>query len=125
MRRALVFAALALVPGLALAQEEVSRAHMEACLRWTLTGGRFITRNSCDTPITIQFMTLYDRHLVEKDVAPGGVFQSDSVDVDRAKEMMFSACPVGYRPSPRFALENAEAIRVSLYNCRPSNKPTS
>ena len=125
MRRALAWAALALLPGLALAQEKVSRAHMEACLRWTLAGSRFITRNSCDTPITVQFMTLYDGHLVEKDVPPGGVFQSDPVDIDRTNQMMFSACPTGYRPSPRFTVENAHAIRVSLYNCQPSNKPTS
>lgn len=125
MRGVPVFAALVLLPGLALAQAEVSRAHMEACLRWTLAGGRFMTRNSCDTPVAIQFMTLYDGHITEKNVPPGGVFQSDPVDTERTDQMMFSACPVGYRPSPSFTLGNAQAIRVSLYNCQPPNKPTS
>lgn len=125
MRRILVFAALLSLPALAAAQEEVSRAHMEACVRWTLSGGRFVTRNSCDTPVAIQFMTLYDGHVVEKNVPPGGTFQSDPVDADRTDRMMFSVCPVGYRPSPSFTLENAQAIRVSLYNCQPPNKPTS
>ncbi len=125
MRRIPVFAALVLLPGIAFAQAEVSRAHMEACVRWTLTGSRFITRNSCDTPVAIQFMTLYDGHITEKNVPPGGVFQSDPVDTDHTDQMMFSVCPVGYRPSPRFTIENARAIRVSLYNCQPPNKPTS
>ena len=125
MRRWLATALLLTLPVLAAAQQNVSRAHMEACLRWSLAGERFVTRNSCDTPVSILFMTLYDGHITEKNVMPGGRFESDPVDVDRAADMMFSACPVGYRPNPRFAVENAEAIRVSLYNCVPPGKPTS
>ena len=113
------------LPALAAAQQKESRAHMEACLRWSLAGDRFVTRNSCDTPVSILFMTLYDGHITEKNVAPGGRFESDPVDADRTAEMMFSACPIGYRPNLRFAVENAEPIRVSLYNCVPPGKPTS
>ncbi len=39
--------------------------------------------------------------------------------------MMFTVCPVGYWPSLRFAVENAEPISVSLYNCLPPGKPIS
>ncbi len=125
MLRGLAIAVLLVLPALATAQQKESRAHMEACLRWTLAGDRFVTRNSCDTPISILFMTLYDGHITEKNVMPGGLFQSDPVDANRADEMMFSACPIGYRPNLRFAVENAEPIRVSLYNCVLPGKPTS
>ncbi len=125
MLRGLATAVLLVLPALATAQQKESRAHMEACLRWSLAGDRFVTRNSCDTPISILFMTLYDGHITERNVTPGGLFQSDPVDAGRTDEMMFSACPVGYRPNVRFSTENAESIRVSLYNCVPPGKPTS
>jgi hypothetical protein len=32
---------------------------------------------------------------------------------------MFTACPVGFIPSVRFAIENKTPIRESLYNCQP------
>ena len=125
MRCWLATAVVLVLPAVATAQQKESRAHMEACLRWTLAGDRLVTRNSCDTPISILFMTLYDGHITERNVAPGGRFESDPVDADRAAEMMFSACPASYRPNLRFAAENAEPIRVSLYNCVPPRAPTS
>jgi hypothetical protein len=109
----------------AVAQQKISRAHMEACVRWILVRDRYVTRNSCDTPVSILFMTLYDGHVVARDVPPGGHFQSDPVATDKAGEMMFTVCPVGYWPSLRFAVENAEPISVSLYNCLPPGKPIS
>ena len=125
MKRWLAIAVLLVLPALATAQPNESRAHMEACVNWALSGERFVTRNGCDTPISILFMTLYDEHITEKTVAPGGRFESDPLDPNRAAEMMFSVCPVGYRPNVRFAIENAEPIRVSLYNCVPPGGPTS
>ena len=110
---------------IAVAQQKISRAHMEACVRWALVGDRYVTRNNCDTPVSILFMTLYDGHIVARDVTPGGRFESDPVDANKAREMMFTVCPVGYRPSLHFTLENAEPISVSLYNCLPPGKPTS
>ena len=125
MRRWLAVAALLALPALASAQQKESRAHMEACVRWALVGDRYVTVNRCDTPVSIQFMTLYDGHIVQKNVRPGGHFESDPLDPERAKEMMFSVCPLGYRPNLRFTVENAEPISVSLYNCVPPGKPTS
>ena len=126
MRRLLPTSALLLaLPGLAMAQPKESRAHMEACVRWTLAGDRFVTRNSCDTPISILFMTLYDGHITEKSVMPDGRFESDPLDAARPAEVMFTACPIRYRPNVRFTVENAEAISISLYNCLPPGKPTS
>jgi hypothetical protein len=116
---------LVALPIVASAQPRESRAHMEACLRWSLAGNRFVTRNSCDTPVSIMFMTIYDGHVVTKDVAPGGRFDSDPLDANLTREMMFTACPAGYRPNLRFNTENAEPIRESLYNCVPPGKPTS
>ena len=125
MQRWLATAVVLALPVLAAAQQKESRAHMEACLRWALAGDRFVTRNSCDTPISILFMTLYDGHVTEKNVMPGGRFESDPLDAARPTEVMFTACPIRYRPNLRFALENAEPISVSLYNCLPPGKPTS
>ena len=33
---------------------------------------------------------------------------------------MFTACPAGYAPNIRFAVENKTAILNSLYNCLPA-----
>ena len=37
---------------------------------------------------------------------------------------MFTACPVGFRPSVGFTVENKEPISASLYNC-VVGEPTS
>jgi hypothetical protein len=125
MRRWLLTGALIAVPALATAQQKVSRAHMEACVRWVATAGQYLTLNSCDTAISIQFMTLYDGRVVERDVMPGNQFESGPLDPAKPTEMVFTVCPVGYRPSVRFARENAETISESLYNCLPLGKPGS
>ncbi len=116
--------ALALpAPAQAQAQEQQSRAHMEACVRWVHVDGQFLTQNSCDTAVSIQFMTLYDGHVIEKDVMPGGQFESGPVDSLKATEMMFTVCPAGYVPNVKFSRQNAEPISVSLYNCLPRARP--
>jgi hypothetical protein len=88
------------------------KAHMEACTRWGQAGGEFGTHNSCDSPVTIQFMALGDQQVIERDVPPGAWFGTGA-----SGAWMFTACPVGYVPSVRFALENKDVILVSLYNC--------
>ena len=93
------------------------KAHMEACTRWGYAGGAFGTYNSCDSAVTILFMALGDQRVVERDVPPGGWFGTDA---DLSGSWMFTACPVGYAPSVRFAAENKTAILESLYNCQPT-----
>ena len=90
------------------------RAHMEACTRWGHAGAEFGTTNSCDTSIVILFMTLGDQRVIEREVPPGAWF---GVAGDLSGSWMFTACPVGYAPNLRFAVENKDAILVSLYNC--------
>jgi hypothetical protein len=123
MRRWLATCALLAVPALAAAQEKQSRAHMEACVRWAAVDGQYLTLNSCDTAISIQYMTLADGHVIEKDVMPGSQFESGRLDPSKPTDMIFTVCPVGYRPSVRFASENAGPISESLYNCLPIGKP--
>jgi hypothetical protein len=126
MRRWLLMGALLAVPALAMAQQpKQSRAHMEACVRWIATAGQYLTLNSCDTAISIQFMALADGRTVERDVLPGNQFESGPMDPTKPTEMIFTVCPTGYRPSVRFARENAETISESLYNCLPLGKPGS
>ncbi|GEP59133.1 hypothetical protein RSO01_62990 [Reyranella soli] len=93
------------------------KAHMEACTRWGHAGAEYGTRNSCDSPVVIRFMALGDQHVVEREVAPGAWFGSSA---DLSGGWMFTACPVGYAPNLRFAVENRNAILDSLYNCLPS-----
>ena len=101
----------------AAADAQSVRAHMEACTRWGHAGGEFGTANSCDTPIVILFMTLGDQRMIEREVPPGAWFGTPA---DLAGGWMFTACPVGYVPNLRFAVENKDAILVSLYNCLAS-----
>lgn len=98
----------------AQAQEDV-RAHMEGCLIWSGQGGVGV-RNECSRPIALMFMVLDDQQVVTTELAPGGRFVSD-VEWGQSGGFMFTACPTGYRPSVRFAIENKEAIGLSLYNC--------
>jgi len=114
-RGALCGAVLALAAAAAAAQPV--KAHMEACTRWGHGGAEFGTRNSCDTPVVILFMALGDQRVVEREVPPGAWFGSQA---DLSAGWMFTACPVGYAPNLRFAVENKGAILDSLYNCLPA-----
>ena len=61
MRLALAACAvLSMPPPTAAQQPKQSRAHMEACVRWVAIGGQYLTLNSCDTAVSIQFMALAD-----------------------------------------------------------------
>ena len=64
-----------------------------------------------------------DHAVVAADLAPGGRFTTDAV-WGQSGGFMFTACPPGTRPNLRFALENRQAIGVSLYNC-VSGRPSS
>jgi hypothetical protein len=117
-RCSLLACALALLSASDAAAQQV-KAHMEACTEWGRAGSAFGTRNSCDRPISILFMALADRHVVEVDVPPGAWFGPDGA-TDFADGWMFTACPTGYAPNIRFAVENKTAILDSLYNCLPA-----
>jgi hypothetical protein len=114
--RALLSLVLLLLAGSAAAQYP-ARAHMEGCLVWSAAKGNLVVRNECSRPMTMMFMSLDDQRVVQGEVAPGAWF-----DTGRAAgkaEFMFTACPVGFIPSVRFAIENQTPIRESLYNCQP------
>jgi hypothetical protein len=119
--RGLPLAALLLTTAAAQAQESV-RAHMEGCLVWS-GQGTVAVRNDCSRPLSLMLMNFDDQQVVTTDIAPGGRFTS-AFAWGQSGGFMFTACPVGSRPSLRFAVENKEAIGVSLYNCvagRPSS----
>jgi hypothetical protein len=118
---ALVLPALLAVAMTASAQE-ATHAHMEGCLIWSGSGA-VATRNECSRPIALQFMTFDDQQVTTIDLPPGGRFISD-VQWGESGGFLFTACPLGYRPNVRFALENKDVIGPSLYNCiggRPSS----
>ncbi len=123
MRRALALALLALATASAAEAEpqEQVRAHMEGCLAWG-GPGNVAVRNDCPRPITLMLMNFADQQTVTTELAPGtrytAAFEWNPVG------FMFTACPVGYSPSLRFAVENKDAISVSLYNC-VAGRPTS
>ena len=111
---------LALVPlmlaGPAAAQYP-ARAHMEGCLIWSVAKGNLVVRNECSRAMTLQFMSFDDQHVMQSEVAPGAWF--DTGRRPGEAEFIFTACPVGFVPSVRFAVENKKAISESLYNCQP------
>jgi hypothetical protein len=113
--------ALLLLSSSAAAQESVV-AHMEGCLVWN-AAGTVTVRNECSRPLTLMFMDLGDSQVVTADIAAGARFATPST-WGQTRGFMFTACPVGWRPSVRFAPENQEPIRVSLYNC-VSGRPTA
>ncbi len=125
IRTAFAFLLLALTAtaaaGTARAQER-RMAHMEGCLIWSREGN-IAARNECSRPIALEYMDFDVRRTVTTELAPGSRFTSDSV-WGQTSGFMFTACPVGLRPSVPFALENKEAIGFSLYNCVAS-EPTS
>jgi hypothetical protein len=119
-RAALAVMTLSLLP-LPLAAQERPKAHMEACTEWNLAGAHIGTRNDCNRPVSILFMDYSDRHVVEGNVVPGGLFDSGASAPSAG--FMFTVCPAGYVPSVRFSFENRQTIEDSLYNCRPRDKP--
>jgi hypothetical protein len=102
--------------GTALAQYP-AKAHMEGCLVWRAAQGSLVVGNECSRPITFMFMSFDDGHVTQSEIAPGGVLDTGGHAGDG--KFMFTACPVGFVPSLRFAIENKQAISDSLYNCQP------
>ena len=102
--------------------QEAAMAHMEGCLVWN-RGGTVAVRNECSRPLALMFMDFDDQNVVTADIAPGAAFTSGAV-WGRSSGFMFTACPLGTRPSVRFAPENKETLGASLYNCI-AGRPTS
>jgi hypothetical protein len=121
MRLAWALALLPLATVAAQAQERMI-GHMEGCLVWNREGNVSV-RNECSRPLTLVFMDAGATQPQTADLAPGARFTADSV-WGQSPGFMFTACPLGFRPSVRFAPENRETISVSLYNC-VEGRPTS
>jgi hypothetical protein len=113
--------ALLLASSGAAAQEGLA-AHMEGCLVWNREGPVMV-RNDCSRPVALLFMDFDEQQVVSADLPPGARFAAPS-RWGQSRGFMYTACPVGYRPSLRFALENKEPIGASLYNC-VGGRPTS
>jgi len=94
-----------------------ARAHMEGCLIWSVASGNLAVRNECSRALMLLFMSFDDRHVVQSEVAPGAWFNTGLPPGQGG--FMFTACPVGFVPSMRFAIENKTPIGDSLYNCQP------
>jgi hypothetical protein len=117
MVRGLLSLALLLFAASAAAQYP-ARAHMEGCLVWSIAKEHLVARNECSRAMTFMFMTLANGHVLQTDVAPGAWVDTGGAPGESG--FMFTACPVGYVPSVRFALENKQTISDSLYNCQPA-----
>jgi hypothetical protein len=106
----------------AQSQSTASRAHLEGCLIWQNASEGYVAFNQCDSHIAVKFMMLDDRRVIEGEAPPHGRFTAAT---PLRGSLIFTACPVGYVPSVRFAADNAEQIAVSLYNCLPPGRPNS
>jgi len=113
IRRGLL--AMLLAAATPAAAQPATAAHMEGCLVWSRDGGAVAVRNECGRPLALMFMDFDEQRAVTADLAAGARFTTQSV-LGRSSGFMFTACPIGLRPSVRFALENREAIGASLYN---------
>jgi len=120
--RALACGLALLLAATGAAAQEGTSAHMEGCLIWSGKGAVGV-RNECSRPITLMFMTYDDPRIVTSELPPGGRFVSDA-EWGQSGGFIFTACPVGYKPSVAFSIENKTAIGLSLYNCI-GGKPTS
>ena len=122
IRRGLL--AMLLAAATPAAAQPATAAHMEGCLVWSRDGGGAVAvRNECSRPLALMLMDFDEQRAVTADLAAGARFITQSV-LGRSSGFMFTACPIGLRPSLRFALENKEAIGASLYNCLVG-QPTS
>jgi hypothetical protein len=108
--------------GVAQAQERTS-AHMEGCLVWNRPEGPVMVGNECSRPISLKFMDLETQKSQTVELAPGQRLTTDT-EWGHPAGFMFTACPVGFRPSVGFSVENKEPISASLYNC-VVGEPTS
>jgi hypothetical protein len=108
--------------GAAQAQERTA-AHMEGCLVWNQPQGPVMVGNECSRAISFKFMDLETQKSQTVDLAPGQRLTTDT-DWGHPAGFMFTACPVGLRPSVGFTVENKEPISASLYNC-VLGEPTS
>ena len=116
MRRLLLALSLLVLAGSASAQYP-AKAHMEGCLVWSAAKGSLAVRNECSRPMTFTFMSFDDGKVLQSEVAAGAWFDTGLRGGEAG--FMFTACPVGYVPSLRFAIENKGPISDSLYNCQP------
>ena len=110
------------VATVARAQERTA-AHMEGCLVWNQPQGSVMVGNECSRAISFKFMDLETQKSQTVDLAPGQRLATDT-EWGHPAGFMFTACPVGFRPSVGFTVENKEPISASLYNC-VLGEPTS
>lgn len=115
-------AVLALAAASSAHAQEDARAHMEGCLVWSGQGAVGV-RNECSRPIALLFMTFDEQQVVTADLPAGARFITEA-QWGQPGGFMFTACPANYQPSMRFAIENKDAIGLSLYNC-VGGKPNS
>jgi len=87
------------------AAQELSAAHMEGCLVWNRDGNVSV-RNECSRPIALMFMDVGDQRVVSAELAPGARFTSDAV-WGQTSGFIFTACPLGTKPSIRTCGANA------------------
>jgi hypothetical protein len=118
----LVLAMTTAAMGTAQGQERTA-AHMEGCLVWNRPPGPVMVGNECSRTISLKFMDLETQKSQTVELAPGQRLTTDT-EWGHPAGFMFTACPVGFRPSVGFTVENKEPIAASLYNC-VVGEPTS
>jgi hypothetical protein len=118
----LAFAFLLLAIPAVQAQERTA-AHMEGCLVWNRPPGTVMVGNECSRSISLKFMDLETQKSQTVELAPRQRLATDT-EWGHPAGFMFTACPMGFRPSVEFSVENQKAISASLYNC-VAGEPTS
>jgi hypothetical protein len=120
---AVLLLATATAATVAAQAQERTAAHMEGCLVWNQSQGPVMVGNECSRTISFKFMDLETQKSQTVELAPGQRLTTDT-EWGHPAGFMFTACPVGLRPSVGFTVENKEPISASLYNC-VLGEPTS
>ncbi len=120
---ALLLMAMATAATVAAQAQERTAAHMEGCLVWNRPPGTVMVGNECSRSISLKFMDLETQKSQTVELAPRQRLATDT-EWGQPAGFMFTACPMGFRPSVEFSVENKQAISASLYNCVVS-EPTS
>lgn len=95
-----------------------TRAHLEACTKWSERDGSFGFTNACGEPVALLFIQLNGEHRFDRVVKPGERFDIGvSEKIIKATSWLFTACPAEYVPNLSFTAENQTQISKSQYEC--------
>jgi hypothetical protein len=95
-----------------------TRAHLEACTKWSERDGSFGFTNACGEPVALLFIQVNGERWFDRVVEPDERFDIGvSEKIIKETTWLFTACPAQYVPNLRFTVENQIQIAKGQYEC--------